>query len=77
MAEDSAGQHSAQQPRGNMLGSGGRRRRAGGGRPYARANGGAHAASVQQAAALDAMEQVADEHAHAPLAAQAAMHAAQ
>ena len=76
MADDSAAQHPAQQPKGNMLGSGGRRRRAGGRRPCARAAGGAHAASVQQAAAVDAMEQVADAHAHTLLAAHTAMHAA-
>ena len=35
-----------------------------------------HPASMQQAAAVDAMEQAADAHAHALLAAQAAMHAA-
>jgi hypothetical protein len=35
-----------------------------------------HAASMQQAAAVDAMEQAADAHSHALLAAQAAVHAA-
>ena len=35
-----------------------------------------HAASMQQAAAVDATKQVADAHARAPLAAQAAVHAA-